>query len=273
MDFEISSTQNARVKRWSQLLTRKGRDNQKKFILEGIHLIQEAVKADVLLEVVLYEKETGVPRELETMLPQRGIERVRVSREVLAKVTETKTPQPVAAIASMLDYSAGSVLETAGDAGRSSLIVAVDGVQDPGNVGTIIRAADAAGASGVVLGQGTADLYNPKTIRATMGSLFHLPVLQVSSLSSLLEQVSTQGVQIVSTSLSASKSCYDIDLTSDTWLVVGNEGEGVSAEVSRWANQEVIIPIRGQAESLNVAMAATILLYESLRQRELKLRT
>ncbi|WP_010271465.1 TrmH family RNA methyltransferase [Paenibacillus senegalensis] len=267
MDQEIVSLQNPRVKQWSQLLTKKGRDSQKKFMLEGNHLLIEALKAGIKLETIIYDRNAGIPEELQPYIPERGLERIAVSREVLAKVADTKTPQPVMAAAHQLQVSSEVVLE---DRERPyGMVVVVDGVQDPGNLGTIIRAADAAGAGAVILGQGTVDLYNPKTIRATMGSLFHLPIVQAGPLPALLEKAAARGVQIVSTSLSASQSCYNIDFTVDTWIIVGNEGEGVSSEVSRWANQEVIIPIRGQAESLNVAMAATILLYESLRQREL----
>lgn len=269
MNLEIISVQNPRVKQWSQLLTKKGRDNQNKFILEGIHLLQEALKAEIKLETVLYDKNVGIPQELRPYLSEQGeVEQIAVSKEVLAKVTDTKTPQPVLAVAPQLQYSSEVVLENRHE--KSGLVVVVDGIQDPGNLGTIIRAADAAGASGVILGQGTVDLYNPKTIRSTMGSLFHLPIIQAGLLTTILEKASAQGIQIVSTSLSASQSCYELDFTLDTWIIVGNEGDGVSAEVSRLATQEVIIPIRGQAESLNVAMAATILLYEGLRQREVQ---
>ncbi len=152
---------------------------------------------------------------------------------------------------------------------RNELVVAVDGVQDPGNLGTIIRSADAVGAQGIVLGKGTVDLYNPKTVRSTMGSMFHLPIAE-ADLTQLLPRAQAGGAQLVITDLSASRSCYDLDLTKPTWLVLGNEGSGVSPEVSALVNETVIIPMRGESESLNVAMAATVLLFEAMRQRLLK---
>lgn len=264
MDLEIVSVHNPRIKQWSQLLTKKGRDRQQKFLLEGVHLIQEALRASVSLEAVLYSMEKGVPEELRLALQGTGLERIAVSENVLAKVTDTQTPQAIVAIAHRTAVNPESLL----DKSKDGLVVAVDGVQDPGNLGTIIRAADASGAVGVVLGTGTVDLYNPKTVRSTMGSMFHIPVIQ-SELRSLLTEAAAYGIQLVTTSLGARTSCYEADFTKPTWIIVGNEGEGVSEEIRSMASLEVIIPIRGQAESLNVAMATTVLLYEGLRQREL----
>ncbi|WP_164821836.1 TrmH family RNA methyltransferase, partial [Paenibacillus koleovorans] len=149
---------------------------------------------------------------------------------------------------------------------KAPLVVCVDGVQDPGNLGTIVRSADAVGATAVVLGRGTVDLYNPKTVRSTMGSLFHLPIVE-AELEPLLAEAGARGVQLVVTSLQAQESCYAVDFTRGTWFVVGNEGRGVSDSVARHVNRHVIIPMPGGSESLNVAMAATVLLFEASRQR------
>jgi TrmH family RNA methyltransferase len=159
-----------------------------------------------------------------------------------------------------------------------ALVVVVDGVQDPGNLGTIIRSADAVAATGVIVGRGSADVYNPKTLRATMGSLFHLPIVSGVDLPALLAQVAAEaiegsgagearGPQVVGATLRATLSCFDADMTQPTWLVLGNEGAGVSPAVAGCVTREVRIPMPGRAESLNVAMAATVLLFEALRQR------
>jgi TrmH family RNA methyltransferase len=260
MPSEITSIHNPRVKLWSQLLTKRGRESQNKYLLEGIHLIQEALLSQAPLETILFLIDRGLPPELQELNAQ-SVECIGVSEGVLAKCTETQTPQGVVAIARKLLGSIEPLLDTA-----NGLVIVVDGVQDPGNLGTIIRSADAVGATGVVLGAGTADLYNPKTVRATMGSMFHLPVLECDLLK-LLPEVASQGIQIISSGLSAVNHCYEIDLTVATWIIVGNEGSGVSREIERFVSQSVIIPMRGKAESLNVAMAATVLLFESLRQR------
>ncbi|MGN7382352.1 TrmH family RNA methyltransferase [Paenibacillus sp. SAFN-117] len=261
MTNEITSVNNLRVKQWAQLLGRKGRDEQNKYLIEGTHLVQEALRSNEPVETVLYSMERGLPPELKDNDRAGREEWIAVTEAVLSKVTDTRTPQSVAAIVRKREESAEGLLSLS-----DGLVVVVDGIQDPGNLGTIIRAADAAGASGVVLGQGTVDLYNPKTIRATMGSLFHLPVVQ-AELAPLLRKAGDRGIQLLNTSLNASKTCYETDFRQATWIILGNEGAGVSEEVSRLANHNVIIPMRGRAESLNVAMAGTILLYEALRQR------
>ncbi|WP_058302443.1 TrmH family RNA methyltransferase [Gorillibacterium timonense] len=263
--MNITSVQNPRVKEWSELTGKKGRDKQGRFLLEGIHLIQEALHAGVAVRTVLYDLEKGLSSELEPLLadaPQ--IELVGVSAAVLAKCSETETPQGALAIA---DKPSSGLKELLAD--PAGFVVALDGLQDPGNVGTIIRTADAAGAAGVIVGKGSADPYAPKTVRSTMGSLFHLPVVE-AALAPLLEEATARGVQVYSTGMASGLTCYDADFTAPVWFVIGNEGRGVSPEVRALVQQELSIPMPGQAESLNAAMAAGILLYEAVRQRGFK---
>lgn len=261
--FKIESVQNPRVKLWAQLLDKKGRDKQGLYLVEGIHLVQEAMRYDAGVETILYSEERGLPAEIEECLEEDGVqvEMIAVTEQVLLKCSDAQTPQPVTAIVRKSAESAEKLLESPG-----GLVVVVDGVQDPGNLGTIIRSADAVGASGVVLGKGTVDLYNPKTVRSTMGSMFHLPVAEAELLP-LLGMARSRGIQLVGTSLQASLSCYDTDLTFPTWIILGNEGKGVSPEVAAQVDTGVIIPMKGRSESLNVAMAATVLLFEAMRQR------
>jgi TrmH family RNA methyltransferase len=265
MNMQILSVQNPRVKQWAQLLEKKGRDKQGKFIVEGFHLVKEALTSDADVECVVYDMDHGIPEEIRTESLQATDGRmdwIEVSAAVMAKCTDTVTPQGVFAVIRKASLPAEQLLHD-----MHSLVIVVDGVQDPGNLGTILRSADAVAASGVLIGEGTVDLYNPKTIRSTMGSIFHLPVVQ-GHLPSVLEEAEAAGVQIVSTSLQTDHYCYDLDMTGATWFIVGNEGKGVSPEVSRHATRLVKIPIPGKAESLNVAMATTVLLYEALRQRK-----
>lgn len=260
--MEIVSVANPRVKQWSRLLTRRGREETGKFVLEGTHLVLEALEAQAAVETVLYSLERGIPAELEKYVNESaGAEWIGVSEAVLAKCTDTQTPQAVAAVCRKPEHRAEQLL-----ADGQALLVAVDGVQDPGNLGTIIRSADAVGATGVLLGRGTVDLYNPKTIRATMGSLFHLPIVECDLREWLPEAVKC-GMQVIGTRLGASAHCYEIDLAQPTCLVVGNEGQGVAPDIAAHVTRDIMIPMRGQAESLNVAMATTVLLYEAMRQR------
>ncbi|AET57185.1 tRNA/rRNA methyltransferase (spou) [Paenibacillus terrae HPL-003] len=261
--MEIISPNNARVKEWAQLLEKKHRTRQHKYIVEGIHLVQEALRSNAVVESVAYDLDKGIPAELNDLdQADRPVEWVPVSAAVIAKCTDTKTPQSVFAIVRKEERGAFPALLEQPDA----LVMVLDGVQDPGNVGTIIRSADAAGAAGVILGHGCADLYNPKTIRSTMGSLFHLPVIE-GSLEELLPQAKSKGARLISTSLDASLSCYAVDLRVSAWLVIGNEGQGISASTARMVDESVFIPMQGQAESLNAAMASTVLLFEAMRQR------
>lgn len=260
---EILSTQNAKVKEWAQLLEKKHRDKQGKFIVEGIHLVAEVLRSDWDIDCIIYDTVKGIPAELRDDIASYsgGAQYIAVSEAVLAKCTDTKTPQPVFAIVYKRNALTDRLLEI-----DHSLVMVLDNVQDPGNVGTIIRSSDAAGATGIVLGKGCADLYNPKTIRSTMGSLFHLPVIE-SDLSEILPVAKQKGNVVLSTSLQANQSCYEFDFTAGAWIVIGNEGKGISAEVSELVDQHILIPMQGQAESLNAAMASTILLFEAMRQR------
>ncbi|WP_379138661.1 TrmH family RNA methyltransferase [Paenibacillus sp. sgz500958] len=260
--MEIMSPQNTRVKEWAGLQEKKNRDKAGKYIIEGIHLVQEALHAEADVEILAYDLDKGMPAELKGHLQAvQGMEVIGVSAAVITKCSSTNTPQPVFAIVRKEQQGAETVL-----AKKDALVVVLDGVQDPGNVGTIIRSADAAGADGVILGYGCADLYNPKTIRSTMGSMFHLPVVE-GDLSVILPQAADRGSLLVSTSLQGEESCYQHDFHGSQWLLIGSEGKGISEQTAELVDKSIIIPMKGRAESLNAAMAATILLFEAMRQR------
>ena len=260
--MEIMSPQNTRVKEWAGLQEKKHRDKSNKYIVEGVHLVQEALMAEADVECLAYDLDKGVPAELKGLLQSvQGMEVIGVTSAIISKCSSTNTPQPVFAIVRKEQHGVEAILSK-----TDSLVIVLDGVQDPGNVGTIIRSADAAGADGVILGRGCADLYNPKTIRSTMGSMFHLPVVE-GDLSDILPQAADRGAFLVSTSLQGEESCYQHDFHGSQWLLIGSEGKGISAETAQLVDKSIIIPMAGRAESLNAAMAATILLFEAMRQR------
>lgn len=261
----ISSAANPRVKEWAKLKERKYRDREGKFLLEGIHLVQEALQAGWPLDSIAYDAGIGIPEELAAAAERAGQPEgprwFPVSPEVIAKCSTAETPQPVFAVAAKRPAAPDRLYDT-----EKGLVVALDGVQDPGNVGTIIRSAAAVDATAVVLGRGTADLYNAKTLRATMGALFHIPVIE-GDLTAMMPEALARGMAVAGTSLAAAASCYEYDFRRGVWLVFGNEGSGLSPEVDARVGDRIIIPMRGRAESLNVAMAATVLLFEAQRQR------
>src|SRR5699024_592425 len=194
--MEILSVNNARVKQWAQLLQKKGRDRQGKFIAEGIHLVQEALRTNFPIECIVYDIEQGWP---ETIPRPNGLECIAVSSAIIKKCTDAVTPQPIFAIMPMLTWT-GPSMQTKQD----GLVVAIDGIQDPGNLGTLIRSADAVAADAVWVQIGGADLYNPKTVRASMGSIFHLPVVPMDLTSRLSRlQVDHEQMRIVGSLLGA----------------------------------------------------------------------
>jgi len=263
----IRSLQNPQVKEWASLATKKGRERAGAYLVEGAHLVVEALRSGADIDAVVFVPGSPAAEEARAAAPAGADRRwVAVSEQVLAKIADTETPQGVAAVVRKREPRLDELFRSESGVGLG-VYVAVDAIQDPGNLGTVIRSADAAGASAVLLGAGTVDVYNPKTIRATMGSLFHMPVVSCD-LAEALPLAKSRGVRVVGTSLAATDTCYAAPLGGAVCFLLGNEGAGVSPRLAALADDNVIIPMRGGAESLNVAMAATVLLFEALRQRE-----
>src|SRR5690625_176642 len=241
----ITSVQNNRVKQWKKLHTRKERMNTNTFLIEGDHLLEEALRSGwKIKEVILEEGENDL--QLETNNLQTTI----VSKTVFRHLSQTQSPQGIMAVVYMK--------ESLNIKGEQILIV--DRVQDPGNLGTMIRTADAAGFSGIILGEGTVDLYNDKVIRATQGSIFHLPIIQ-ANLVDEINQLKRNGFTILATALEDAVRYDQISIQERTAIIVGNEGAGIQEKILKKADHIVSIPIYGQAESLNVSIAAAILMY------------
>jgi TrmH family RNA methyltransferase len=263
----ITSIHNSNVKRWYSLLTKKGRDLERAFLIEGVHLVHEAIKSGAPIHHILYVPDSPGAQQLHRLCEQpepdsfhTQVSWIAVSDQVMGKITDTQVPQGVAAILPIGSWDRSDLLHK-----RPGFCIALDAVQDPGNVGTIIRAADASGASVVFLGIGCADLYNPKTIRSTMGSIFHLPIISCN-LREVLPQLRAQSHRIIATTLQSQRVCYEVDLTGEICFILGNEGAGISNDLLDICDEQLLIPMHGRAESLNVAMAATVLLYEAVRQ-------
>jgi len=276
----IRSVNNPRVKAWAALQQKKGRDETGLFLVEGAHLAAEALRSGFEVTEVLYvpgASAAEVVRSAAARAGRGGVPWIAVSEAVMQKIADTRTPQGVAAVVRKREPDLDELLAAAGERFRTpnglaepwgGPWVALDAVQDPGNLGTILRSADAAGAAGVLVGHGSADLYNPKTIRACMGSLFRVPAVYCD-LREALPRLKAAGVKVFAALLSPSaRSCYEADLAGPVCFVLGNEGAGVSPDAAALADEAVVIPMRGGAESLNVAMAATVLLFEALRRRE-----
>ncbi|STO13311.1 Putative TrmH family tRNA/rRNA methyltransferase [[Flavobacterium] thermophilum] len=241
----IESPKNARVKQWKKLLTKKGRDETGLFLLEGFHLVEEAVKSRAPLVELMVDERTAIPPGWDVSVPV-----VIVTEAVMKAISSTETPQGIAAVCRQLPAELEGV--------KTALLI--DAVQDPGNLGTMIRTADAAGIDAVILGEGCADVYNPKVVRATQGSLFHLPVVK-GDLAQWIARFKEQGIPVYGTALENAVDYRTVPQSSSFALLVGNEGSGVRREWLEMTTETIYIPIYGRAESLNVAVAAGILLY------------
>jgi len=253
--MRIDAVHNRRVKAWAQLQTVKERRKTGRFLIEGFHLVEEVLRSGWEVEAVLVEIGKPVPP-----VPGR-VEVIQVSPAVMRRLSETETPQGIVAVIKQKRWNWEAVLHR-----ERLLLLVMDGVQDPGNLGTMIRIADAAGCDAVLLGEGTVDRFNGKTVRAAMGSLFHLPVADLE-LSVLWPQLRRAEVQLIGTSLNRASITYvNHHYPQKLAVVVGNEGKGLSEQVLKAMDTTVHIPIIGQAESLNVASAAGIILYEVARQ-------
>jgi TrmH family RNA methyltransferase len=263
----ITSVHNPEVKEWARLLTAKGRVEHRAFLVEGIHLVVEALRSGLAIEAVIYDRAKGLDREVEQAIHQANLSLrlVVASDAVLSKLTETKTPQGVVAVVRQVTRSWEEWRQSKGD--HDLLLLLCDGIQDPGNLGTMIRTAEAAGADAVVLGQGCADPYNGKVVRASMGSLFRLPVFR-RDLEETTAEWKREGGKVLVTALRNESARYTSRLyEGSVAIVIGNEARGVSDAILEMADDLVHIPLYGPAESLNAAVAAGIMLYEAQRQR------
>ena len=250
----IESKDNTLFKYTKKLKERKHRTKENKYIIEGFRLVQEAFKAKCNIEYIIVNE--GGKGKLEDYLNQYmdNVKIYEMRNELFSQLTSTENTQGIIAVANINN----SISNINGD-----FYLLCDKVQDPGNLGTIIRTAHAAGV--IILTKGTVDIYNDKTIRSTMGSIFYIPIIYDNDLS-LLKKLKGEGFSLVATSLKESKNFFEEDLSGKVILSVGNEGNGISEEIFELADKKVKIPMPGGAESLNVGVATSIILFEKVRQ-------
>jgi TrmH family RNA methyltransferase len=235
------------------------RRSERAFVVEGSKLVGEALAAGAAVEGV-YVAPGGFDDPAVLRAGEMGIRIFPLGPGILERVTDTVTPQPVLAVAPMLDVP----LEDVRDARLA--VVCVD-VRDPGNLGTVLRTAEAAGAGAVICCEGTVDLYNPKCVRASAGSLFHVRVVAGGDAVEVLQQMGAWGMRRLGTSVATGSPYYDLDLSRPLAVVLGNEAAGLVGPAAAAVDEWVTIPMAGRAESLNVGMAAAVLCFEAARQR------
>lgn len=258
----ITSTSNAQIKQVIALLKKsKERKAQKAFVIEGRKMFEEICQDSSRVVKAYfadsYVKEQYADREL----PEVPYE--IVADEVFEAMAETVTPQGVLAVVRMPEYSLEAMLEDAGT------LVLLEDLRDPGNLGTIIRTAEAAGVSGVLLSKESVDIYNPKVIRSTMGAVYRVPFLYVEDFRELLQELRTKEVRLLAAHLKGKKNFDRADYSGKVGILIGNEANGLSEEASELADEKVLIPMAGNVESLNAAVAAALLMYEAFRKQKL----
>ena len=251
----ISSKENNIIKEVKRLKEKKYRNE--KYIIEGHKMIDEAIQESVKIDIIIMTEEFANHN-------QKYVEKINnykfilVTENVFKELTEVKTPQGILAVV----YKKEQIKIDE----KADYIMALDDVQDPGNIGTIIRTLDSANIKQLIVSRGTVDAYSPKVVRSTMGAIFRVQIIEVENLSETLNSLKQKGFDLVSTSLQTDKNIYDINYNKKV-VVIGNEANGVSKDIQDASDYKVKIPMMGKTESLNASVAASIMIYEYVREK------
>lgn len=261
----ITSVSNPQIRQALEIKNRRSRYKHSAFLIEGPHLIEMALASRARIKKIFFtgtfQTKKEAPGLLRNLAEKTG-EIFEVADHIIGRLTDTETPQGILAVVS---YQPLPIEELHLKGGN--VFTVIDGVQDPGNLGTIIRTADAAGAGAVILLPGTSDAFMPKAIRSTAGSIFNIPIVYADT-ASIISWLGDRKIKLLVTAVDAEKSLYEADLKGPLAMVFGNEAHGTCGTLKKAADLLLNIPIYGKAESLNVATSAAICLYEVVRQRK-----
>ncbi|MDQ2786663.1 MAG: RNA methyltransferase [Chloroflexota bacterium] len=261
----IESAANPLIKRIRTLAQRKGREQAGACFVEGIQAVWQAVDAGAAIETLVVAPDllTSVAaREMVARQHAAGIAVAEVSAAIYARIATRENPSGLAAIVAITPRDLSSLVVT-----PHALFVALHEIGNPGNLGTILRTVDAVGGSGVILIGDTTDPYHPNAVKASVGTLFRLPIVQTGRIEDVMEWSHARGVGVATTSARATQEYWQAVYPSPLLMLFGNEGRGLPQEVVERGDLAVRIPMHGSASSLNLAVAAGVLLYEALRQR------
>lgn len=271
----ISSTSNDRVKRIVMLQEKsRARAKEHAFVVEGMKMFEEAPIErirEIYLEEGLHdrwEKETeGAAAEKKKQCENAGISIELVTREVFWKMSDTKSPQGVLCVMEQYDYTQEAMVEKAlarqEKGGRTPLFLLLEDIQDPGNLGTMIRTGEGAGIDGIIMSGGTVDIYNPKTIRSTMGSLYRMPFFYTEDMAASITMLQEKSIRVYAAHLKGERYYDEMEFHQGSAFLIGNEGNGLKKETADLADCYLKIPMEGKLESLNAAVAAALLLYRA----------
>lgn len=257
----ITSKDNELIKHIRKLKDKKYRDESNEYVVEGVKLVEEAVKEKAKIKQIIVCEDTTRTYEIPThiMLEIAKYECISVSDKIFNIITQVTNPQGIMAIIeknaqnAKIDYT-------------QDIIVVLDDVQDPGNLGTILRTVDSIGLNQIIVSKGTADAFNSKVVRSTMGAIFRIKIIEVENLAQAIKEMRKHHFKLMVTSLQTKNSIYDIDFNKKI-IVIGNEANGVSKEIQDMADEKAKIPMLGRTESLNASVAAGVVMYEYVRQK------
>ena len=257
----ITSKDNELIKHIRKLKDKKYRDESNEYVVEGVKLVEEAVKENAKIKQIIVCEDTTRTYEIPThiMLEIAKYECISVSDKIFNIITQVTNPQGIMAIIeknaqdAQIDYS-------------QDIIVVLDDVQDPGNLGTILRTVDSIGLNQIIVSKGTEDAFNSKVVRSTMGAIFRIKIIEVEDLAQAIKEMRKHHFKLMVTSLQTKNSIYDIDFNKKI-IVIGNEANGVSKEIQDMADEKAKIPMLGRTESLNASVAAGVVMYEYVRQK------
>lgn len=247
----ITSKDNEIIKNIKKLKEKKYRLDS--YIVEGIKMVKEAINENQEIALI------AIREDFKIDFDTKNTKIVTISNKIFNDISDVKTPQGILAV---IKKNQNNQIET-----NQEYILALDSLQDPGNMGTIIRTADSANINQIIINKTTVDPYSPKVIRSTMGAIYRTNIIEVEDLKTTLKEMKSKGFQIITTDLKATQSIYDINYNNKTVVVIGNEANGVSQEILQIADKKVIIPMLGKTESLNASIAASIMIYEYVRQK------
>lgn len=257
----ITSKDNEIIKNIKKLKEKKYRDLTGSYIVEGIKLVEEALKENVSIDsIVVCEdciKDDAFDKKLMYEIAKQNV--IYVSSKVFSTITDVSNPQGILAVIKNNDENNSISYD-------EDIIVVLDGIQDPGNLGTILRTVDSANLKQIIVSENTADVFNPKVVRSTMGAIYRVNVVRSDNLISDISKMKQKGYDVLVTALDTENSVYDIKYIKKV-IVIGNEANGVSKEIQEIADNKVKIPMLGKTESLNASVAAGIMIYEYVRNK------
>jgi TrmH family RNA methyltransferase len=260
----LTSKENSAVKQLQALAEPKQRKKEQAFLIEGVKMVEEALRdnSGVKLVVAAPSLVQHHGRGVLKLAESRSVEILWVSEKLMDAISESSTPQPVLAVLKMPDHSDHALFAHA-----SGLIVVAHQLQDPGNLGTIIRTAEAVGAAGIALTPNTVDPFSAKAVRASMGSILRLPVVRIGDIRAFIQACTQNAFQTAAAALTGEQSLFDVDLKKPTAVILGQEGGGLPHDILTAVDLRVRIPMAVSIDSLNVATSAAVILYEAMRQR------